>query len=247
MTFIELAPIRLAPPAYGDPALAHDATFSSWDRSLSAMRDVVNLGIGALNQAGAGLPELPGGSLEDYLVLPLSGDYGAIRQNAEACHQVHDALATWAGNLARLSIGFDPGWDGQAAASFFVRLNAYGLLARGLGEIVGRGSAVFDEIARISEQIGIEVERLIVAFGKALARLVRRLLEKVAGPVGWAAFALELVTHGLDAVTDIVDDVRLVLSIVDTLRDLRETVSDWAAQQHDNLGMFAELSALLAS
>lgn len=247
MTFIELAPIRLEPPAYGDPGLAHDTTFSSWDRSLSTMRDVVNLGIGALNQAGAGLPELPGGSLEELLVLPVSGDYGAIRQNAEACHQVHDALATWAGNLARLSIEFDPRWDGQAAASFFVRLNAYGLLARGLGEVVGRGSAIFDEIARCSEQIGIEVERLIVAFGKALARLVRRLLEKVAGPIGWAAFPLELVTEGLDAVTDIVDDVRLVLSIVDTLRDLRETVSDWASEQRERLGLFAELPALLAS
>lgn len=247
MALLDLAPIRLDAPAYGDRALAHDATFSSWDRSLSTMRDVVNLGIGALNQAGAGLPELPGGSLEELLVLPLSGDYGAIRQNAEACHQIHDALATWGGNLTRLSIALDPRWDGRAAGAFFLRLNALALLARGLGEVVGRGSVVFDEIAAGSERIGIEVERLVVAFGKALARLVRRLLEKVAGPIGWAAFALELVTEGLEAVTDIIDDVRLVLRIVDTLRDLRETVSDWASEQRDRLGLLAELPALLAT
>lgn len=234
-------PLRLVPPAPGDPALAHDATFVAWDRTFGAARDVVNLGIDALNQAGAGLPRLPTGSLEELLVLPLAGDYGAIAQNAEACRQVRDALDTWSANALRLSWATDRGWDGAAARAFLVRLDAHALGARLVGELVARGAAVLDEIAREAERIALEVERLVVCLGRTLARLARRLLEKVAGPAGWAVFALELATHGLDAVTDIVDDVRLVLSVVDALQDLQRTVAAWAGDQRARIAVLADL------
>ena len=186
MAIPDLAPLRLDPPERGGAVLLHDPTFTAWDEAFSTMRDTVNLGIDALNHAGAGLPKLPGGSLEDHLVLPLTGDYGAIRQNAAACHDVRDALHTWGDNVLRLSVGVRPGWGGEAAAAYLLRINAYGLVARGLGEVVARGSVVLEQVAVVSERIGIRVERLVVALGKARVRLARRLLTKRAGTAGWA-------------------------------------------------------------
>lgn len=244
---LDLQPVRadLGVPEAHDRALDHDATFTAWDHTFSTLRDAVNHGIRLLNHAGAGLRELPGESLEELLVLPLTGDYGRIRQNADACGRVRLALDTWGGNFARISLGLDPRWDGMAAAAFFARMQAYDLLARALGEVVGRGAAVFEEIATVSEAIGVVVERVIVALGRLLARLARKVLEKVAGPAGWTAFAVELATKGLHAMTEIVEDVELVLSLIAAARDLRDTVREWAEVQRQRLGLFAELPALV--
>ena len=245
---LDLHPLRahLAVPDPGARALDHDATFTGWDHTFSTLRDVVNHGIRLLNHAGAGLRELPGESLEELLVLPLTGDYGRIRQNADACGRVRLALDTWGGNFARISLGLDPRWDGLAAASFFARMQVCDLLARALGEVVGRGAAVFEEIATMSEAIGVVVERVIVALGRLLARLARKVLEKVAGPAGWTAFAVELATKGLHAVTEIVEDVELVLSLIAAARDLRDTIREWAEAQRQRLGLFSDLPALVA-
>ena len=240
-----LDPIPLDAPAKGEAQLAHDTTFTAWDGAFTSMRDVVNQGIDALNQVGAGLPRLPEESLETVLILPLTGDYAAIRRNANACGDVRDALHTWGDNILRISLGVGPGWSGQAAAAYLLRVNAFGLAARAIGETVGLGATVFDGIARVSERIGIQVERLVVELGKTLARLGRRLLSKVAGPAGWAAFAGELLLKGLDAVTDIVDDVRRVLELIEALRDLRDVVTAWVAEQRERLELFRELPSLL--
>lgn len=243
MLDLQLVGLHLTDPPPGEARLRHDATFGAWDASLSALRDIVNIAIRAINEVGAGLPLLPEGSLEELLVLPVSGDYGAIRQNAHACHQVADALGTWAGNLSRISVMVAPRWDGLAGLAFAVRLNAQALAARGVAEVVRRGSDLFDEVADVSERLGIRVEQLVVELGKALARLARRLLARVGGPAGWATFAAELALRGLDAVTDIIDDVRRVLGLVEDLRALHRTVGDWAELQQERLGLFRELVA----
>lgn len=224
-------PVDLPEPATGGRELRHDAGFVALDAGLSALRDTINLGIGALNQAGVGLPRLPEGSLEELLVLPLTGDYRRIRQNAEATHQVERALATYAGNVHRLSLAVDPRWGGQAASSYLLRVTAHGLAARGLAELVGEGSVVFDTIADYSERLGIEVEELVAELAERGRRVVRRLLTRVAGPAGWGVFALEVATQGLDAVTDIVDDIRRILEIVDRLLALKEEVAAWVEEQ----------------
>ncbi|MDN4173867.1 hypothetical protein QWY28_12970 [Nocardioides sp. SOB77] len=238
-----LVGLHLVDPEPGLPELRHDATFELWDASVSALRDVVNTGIRTLNQVGAGLPLLPEGSLEELLVLPLTGDYGAIRQNAAACHQVAAALGTWTGNLLRVAATVDPRWDGLAGTAFTARLGVQAVAARGLAEVVRRGSLLLEEIADVSERLGVRVEELLVDLGKAIARLARRLLARVGGPAGWATFAGELALRGLDAVTDIVDDVRRVVGLVETVVDLHRTVADWAAVQHDRLAVFEELAA----
>ena len=238
-----LVGLHLVDPAPGRPELRHDATFGLWDASISALRDVVNTGIRALNQVGAGLPTLPEGSLEELLVLPLTGDYGAIRQNATACHQVADALGTWTANLVRVSATVDPRWDGLAGTAFTARLGVQAVAAGGLAEVVRRGSLLLEEVAEVSERLGVRVEELLVDLGKAIARLARRLLARVGGPAGWATFAGELALRGLDAVTDIVDDVRRVLDLVDAVRELHRFVADWAEVQRDRLAVFGELAA----
>ncbi|MEV7430391.1 MULTISPECIES: WXG100 family type VII secretion target [unclassified Nocardioides] len=243
MVALHLVGLHLVDPEPGAAQLRHDTTFQLWDASISALRDVVNTGIRVLNQVGAGLPLLPEGSLEELLVQPLTGDYGAIRQNAAACHQVADALGTWTANLVRVGATVDPRWDGLAGTAFTARLGVQAVTARGLAEVVRRGSALLEEIADVSERLGVRVEELLVDLGKAIARLARRLLTRVGGPAGWATFAGELALKGLDAVTDIVDDVRRVLGLVDTVVALHRTVADWADVQRDRLAVFGELAA----
>jgi hypothetical protein len=240
-----LVSVRLEEPDRGEAQLDHDATFTAWDETFSTLRDTVNLGIGAANHAGAGLPRLPEGSLEELLILPLTGDYATIGQNAAACLDVRDALHRWADNVARLSVAVAPGWGGRAATAYLVRVNALGLAARGVGETVQAGAIVFEELAKFSELIGIQVEKLVVELGKTLLRLARRILSKVSGPAGWASFAAELVMKGLDAITDIIDDVKLVLKLIATLRDLHETVVDWVHEQQDRLELFRSLPSLV--
>ncbi|WP_244930004.1 hypothetical protein [Nocardioides sp. W7] len=239
--------IPLEAPDKGQAQLTHDATFTAWDDAFTTMRDVVNHGIDALNHVGAGLPRLPEESLESLLILPLTGDYATIQRNAAACVDVRDALHAWGDNILRISLAVDPAWHGQAAAAYLLRVNAFGLAARGIGETVRLGAIVFEEIAKVSERIGIEVERLVVELGKTLVRLGRRLLSKIAGPGGWAAFAGELLLKGLDAVTDIIDDVRRVLELIDHLRELRDVVVDWVEEQRHRLGLFRDLPSLVRS
>jgi len=241
-----LVDISLPAPAAGTREIAHDPTFTAWDRSFSELRDVANLGIDALNKAGAGLPRLPEESLEELIVRPLSGDYAVIRQNANACGDVRSALHVWADNLLRLSVGVDPAWGGQAATAYVVKVNLLGLAGRAVAELVGAGAEVLEVVAGFVERLAVEVERLLVDLGQALFRLVAKLSSKAAGPMGWAAFAAELVTRGLDAVTDIIDDVRLVVDLVRTLMDLRDTVTAWVSEQRERLALFAELPGLMS-
>lgn len=245
MTVLDVSRLRLDPPREGDPVLRHDPTFVAWDRGLSAARDVVNLGIGALNHAGAGLPELPRGSLEELLVVPLTGDHQVIRQNADACRQVEQALTTWSGDLTRLAAAVGSRWQGLAATAYGVRLGGRAAAGRALAELVGQGAGVLEEIAEFSEWLAVEVERLVVELGEVLARLVRKLLSRVGGPGGWALLAADLVVRGLDAVADIIDDIRLVVSLVDTLQELHETVTEWVATQRPRLEALRGLPDLM--
>lgn len=225
------AALGLVPPRAGGEERSHDTTFEAWDLGLSALRDVVNLGIRAINQAGVGLPELPDGSLEELLVLPLSGDWSAIRQNAVACHQVEDALSTWSRHVVGLGVHAALVWRGAAASSYVVRVEGLALAGRAVGLVVGRTALLLDEVADFCEALAVRVERLLVELGEALARLARRILTRAAGPLGWAVFAADVATSGIGAVTDIVDDVRRVADTIDTLTALQHQVADWARVQ----------------
>lgn len=210
----------------------HDPTFVAWDRSLSALRDTANVGIRALNQVGASLEELPEGSLEEVLVLPLTGDPSAIRGNAAACHDAETALAAWSGQLVHLSVEVAATWRGCAATAFLVRLDATAVAGAALAALVGQGARVFDAIAELSEHLALEVERLVVALGEALRRLAARLVTQVAGPLGWAV---------------LVDDVRRVSSLIAELHELQELTRDWVGEQRARLEVLLDLPRLLVA
>ncbi|PWN04808.1 hypothetical protein DJ010_04155 [Nocardioides silvaticus] len=234
-------PLDLPAPALGGHTRPHDAGFEALDAALGRIRDIANLGIEALNQAGLGLRKLPEGSLEELLVLPLTGDYRRIRQNALATGQVRDALGTYADNATLLSLAASPRWDGEAAAAFLLRVNGHALAARGFGFLVAETAPLFDLVADGSERLAIEVEELVMELVEVGGRLVRKLLSRVAGPVGWATWAAELALKGFDAVTDIIEDIERVLRIVDRLLELKGEVTAWVEEQRERLSLLLEL------
>ena len=234
--------VVLPDPALGEPRLRHDAEFRALDRTFDAIRDVVNQGIDALVELGFGLRRLPEESLEELVVLPLTGDYRRIRQNAEAVRHVDTAMTRYAHNTLRLGLATDPRWGGEAAASYLLRLGRHAAAARGAGELVALVAPVFEEVADHSERLAIEVEELVVELVEKGRRLVTRLLARVAGPAGWAVFAADVALNGLDAVTDLVDDARRLVAIVDRLTEMKGELVDWVGAQRERLSPLRELA-----
>lgn len=242
---LDADPLDLAEPDGGGRTMTHDAEFVALDATLCEIRDVVNRGVDVLNDLGAGLPRLPEGSLEELLVHPLTGHYPRIRQNAEAVHQVGDALVTYGDNVFRLGLGVDPRWGGQAASAYLLRLSGRGLLAHASGRLIHRGSVVFDEIADFSEKLAIKVEDRIMELIERGRRLVRKLLTRAAGPAGWAVFASDVALNGLDAVTDLIDDARTILAIIDELISMKGDVEAWVEEQRGRLALLQDLRELV--
>jgi len=242
---LDATPLDLGVPELGGHTRQHDAEFAALDAILGGIRDTVNLGIDALNEAGLGLRKLPEGSLEELLVMPLTGDYRRIRQNALATAQLRDALRTSSDNAVCLSVAAEPRWGGRAAASFLLRVNGHALAARGLGMLVAEAAPLFETVADWSERLAIEVEELVMELLERGARLVRKLLARVSGPAGWAMWAAELAVKGFDAVTDIVDDVQRLLWIIDRLLELKGEVVGWVEEQRERLSILLDLVDLV--
>ncbi|CAB4706062.1 unannotated protein [freshwater metagenome] len=245
MSAYAVGAVDLAVPELGERERADDATFAAWDAVFTTARDTVNHGVRALNGLGLDLPELPPGTLHELAVEPLVGDCEVIRQSADACHRVGDALAALAESTAAVAAVTAVRWSGLAGSACAARLGVDALALRAAGVVVEQGSWVFDEIADVCERLALSVQRAIVALGRAIERLARTVLTRVLGPAGWAALAAEVALRGLDVVSDIVDDVRLVVSLVEELLTLRESVADWAGAQRDRLDLLAHLPRLM--
>ena len=237
-------PLELPEPALGEAELLHDADFRALDATFGRIRDVVNLGIDAFNDLGLGLRRLPEGSLEELLVLPLSGDHHRIRQNADAVRYVETALVQYAASTARLAVAADPRWGGDAAAAYLVRLGVHAGVARGCAEVVTAAIPVLREVAEVAERTAIEVEELVVELVDRGRRLMARLLARVAGPLGWGVLATDVALHGLDAVTDLVDDARRLLAIIDRLTEMKGELSAWVEVQSGRLELLREVAAV---
>ncbi|MBF4161562.1 hypothetical protein [Nocardioides acrostichi] len=236
-----LVDLDLAPPVDGEATLTHDATFESWDFAFSLARDTINVAIHGLNGLGAGLPTLPEGSLEDLVVAPLTGDYGAIRGNGLALHEVDDALGVIGLNTASVARSVASEWHGLAGAACSARLAGASAGVAAVGELLGHGSVLFDGMARVSEQLGVRVEKLVVQVGTALARLVRKVATRFAGPAAWAALGLEIAQKGWGVVQDVIDDVEMVYDGIMNFLDLKADAIAWAEDCEHRLGVLAEL------
>ncbi|GAA3526612.1 hypothetical protein [Nocardioides daeguensis] len=235
-------PLVLPEPALGPDRLRHDAEFRALDRTFDRIRDTVNTGIDVLNGLGLGLRRLPEGSLRELVVLPLTGDHRRIRQNAEAIGYADAALARYAGSTTRLALAVGRRWEGEAAASYLLRLGRHAAAARAAGELLALTVPVFEEVARFAERLAVEVEELVVELVERGTWLMARLLARAAGPAGWAGFAAEVAVEGLDAVTDLVDGARRLVVIVDRLLSMKGEVIDWVDQQGDHLAAMRKIA-----
>jgi hypothetical protein len=241
-----LAPVELPTPSLGDRMIAHDVGFTVADRGWSMLRDAINDGIRLANSVGAGLPLLPTESLEELVVLPFSGDYRAIRRNANACGQVRDACAVWGDNFLRVGLAVASCWTGSASAALLGRLAVYAVAGRAIGAVVGAGALVFEEIASACEHLAVRVEHELAELGRVLLRLSRRLLEAVCGP-GAASLAFEVALHGWSVVSDIVHDICLVHTLISDLLALQDTVTGWVADWCTRLDLFSDLRGAWAA
>lgn len=234
--------MALPVPALGAEVLRHDAEFRALDATFGELRDVVNRGVDALCALGIDLPRLPEGSLDELLVLPLTGDHRRIRQNAEAVRQVADALGDYARSTAGLAVAVDPRWSGAAAASYLVRVGRHAAVAQGCAELVRAVAPAFEEVAEASERIAVEVEELVVELVEKARRLATRLLARVSGPLGWGVLAADVALHGIDAVTDLVDDVRRLVAIIERLTAMQGEVEAWVEEQRARLEALREVA-----
>lgn len=234
-------PLELPEPSLGESAFVHDARFRAMDATFGTVRDVVNLGVDALNDLGFGLRRLPEESLEELLVLPLSGDHHRIRQNADAVRHVEAALVQYAASTARLAVAADPRWGGDAAAAYLLRLGMHAGVARGCAEVVTAAIPVLVEVAEVAERTAVEVEELVAELVEKGRRLMARLLARVAGPLGWGVLAADVALHGIEAVSDLVDDTRRLLAIIDRLTEMKGELAGWVEVQQGRLEVLREV------
>lgn len=234
-------PLDLPAPARGEDVLVHDTDFRTLGEGFDRVRDVVNHGIDVLNELGFGLRRLPEESLAELVVLPLSGDHRRIRQNADAARHVEAALVQYAASTARLAVAADPRWGGDAAAAYLLRLGVHAGVARGCAEVVTVAIPVLGEVAEVAERTAVEVEELVVELVEKGRRLMARLLARVAGPLGWGVLAADVAIHGIDAVTDLVDDARRLLAIIDRLTEMKGDLATWVDEQRERLELLREV------
>lgn len=238
---LPVSDLALVVPALGEEALHHDADFVAWDDTFDAVRDTVNFGIRQLNHVGAGLPLLPEESLEELLVQPLAGDCAQIRQNADAARIAARAFGHWSRQVGLLGVQVAPVWGGEAGTALVGSVGGYAIAVGGADLLLAGGAAALELLATFSERIALTVERALVRLGQVLRRLAVRVAEKLSGLAGMAKLLVDVVSDRLGALTDIIDDLRLVIDLVEEVRSLfdevRTFVSDIEGRLRPLLGV----------
>lgn len=231
----------LVAPEDGDAELNHNKVFDwvadAWDGGIGTLKK----GVDFLRKLGFEVPDVPDKSLRDYVVYPLSGDWGAIRGNANACVICKKGMNTWGNNFSTLSVEVASVMQGQTSARLVGHLNLYNIAVRSMGTGVRAGGIVFKEIAKISERIGREVEDALVWLGKKIGKLLTKIGVRCIPYVGWGYLALELVFKGLDTFKDIWEDAVACINMVNDLFDLVDEVKAWAETQADRLDTFEDI------
>lgn len=242
-----VTPLLVTPSAGGQQyADDHNSTFTEIDGIWDSIRDEINDKIGWLNDVSPwDIPRLPETSLEEWVILPLSGDYRAIQANAEACQHADQAFGAWGDNFVAIATGMFGEWEGEAALAFQAHLALFGKAMTAVGSVVGWGSDAFDVIARFSEKLAIRVENIVVKLAQKLIALMEKVVKKAAGIWGWLATAFEVVWDGTHVITDLVDDVREVIDLIDACLDLVDTIKAWADEVRTKLEQLGEVVELV--
>lgn len=245
-----VADLDLPDPGEGKDALKHDPDWNMVSDGYDACRDTINSGIDRINGLGAPgvhLPRLSDKSLEDYIVYPLSGNYLKIQGNAEACDVVGSAMSQWGTNFSIFSAKMTAALRGEVSGALILHLNVYNLVMKGVGGCIDAGSTVFTQIAKVSEEIAVAVEKALVVMGKTLLRVSKKIASRVLGWLGWALLAKDLLERGFDAITDIYDDVMACIDIITACFDLVDTIKAWAEEAAGRLKQFQKLAEIVRS
>lgn len=232
---LRVADLPLSDPIATFDRVQHDADFAQWDKGFDLARDTINFGLRQLRHLGADVPLLPEESLEDLLVRPFSGDPTLIRQNADGCRIFSHAVAEWGDNLGSLALRVRPSWEGQAAASYLLRVGAYSTAADTAALLIRQSARLFERVAGFSERIAAVIERTWAKLGQVLGRLIVRIAEKLAGVGGVVKAVVDVLQHGIGVITDIIDDVREIIDLIDRVRDLVSTVTDFVRETERGL------------
>ncbi|GAA4672525.1 hypothetical protein [Nocardioides nanhaiensis] len=229
-----------------DGQLNHNEQWESLSGGYDSLRDTINTGIDRINSLGVvSIDRLPETSLDEFVVYPLSGDYLAIGGNANACNQVQTDMSTWGMNFTLVSGEVTLALQGQVEASLIAHINAYNAVMQAIGLVVGAGSEVFDSIALVSERIAVQVENALVTMLRILGRVSAKIATRVLGWFGWAMLAKDIIERGAEAITDIVDDVRTCIEIIQACFDLKDAIEAWAEEQAQRLETFQEIQDLM--
>lgn len=228
----------LSEPERGDDSLNHNNKFDwvaeAWDGGVS----ILEQGVEMLREIGFDAPEVPVKSLRDYVVYPLSGDWGAIRANGNACTSCQAGMAIWGTNFSKLSLDVAAVMQGQTSLALTAHMNLYNVAATAIGWGVSNGQAVFDEIAELCERIGREVEDALTWLGDKITKLLTKIGTRLIPFAGWGLLAIEVAIKGKDAFLDIWEDVTGCFDMVSDLVGLVDEVEAWATAQAERLDAF---------
>jgi hypothetical protein len=237
----------LGSPADGGSSMEHDARFDAAAAAWDKARDTINDGIGLLNGLGAGITPLTELGLRDYLVYPLAADYTAIGRNANACKDIDKGFDAWARNLRQLAAKTPQSLEGETGAAVAATFLAFGRAMDLAGDALAKGALAFEGIARVSEKIAVEVEKVLVLLGTKITELATKVGSRLipfAGELQMAFHALEDLFSGgspLDQFKDIIDDIETVRGIIEDCLDLKKTIRAWAQAQAGRLESFHDV------
>lgn len=229
----------------GGEELDHDEGFEvaaeAWDKA----RDLINEVLDKAAAVGVHLGTLPDKSLRDYVVFPLSGDYGQIRANADACGALDDAMGGWGDNFTQLAAKSYTAIEGSAGDGLRAHFVLYGRTMSKVGDCIGRARVVFDAIAAASERIAVKVERVLALLGRRLLSLASRIAGRVNPVISAVKFVGTAISkspkEAVEELADIVRDVTLVYDTIQKCFDLADTVRAWAEAQAGRLRAFDDV------
>lgn len=242
--FFDVEDLTLEEPGEGKETMKHDGGWEIASEGYDKTRDGINDAIDSINSLGVSLPKLSEKSLEDYIIYPLSGNYKLLQGNAEACGHCDTGFGEWALNFARLGGQVTVAMKGQTANKLAAHMGLYGVVMVAIGEVIGKGSKIFDEIARMSERIAVRVEKALVKLTTKLSKLVTKLSSKFTA-FGWVIFAAEVIEKGWEAVTDIYDDIMACKDIITACFGLAEEIKAWAEVMADSLEKMKQIKEMV--
>jgi len=254
---LDPVPIDLSEPEKGGEQLAgkHDDRFQVASDTWDGFRDTINSGIDGINwaigvarDAGvdiADVPKLPTDSLREMIVYPLSGNYEVIQRNGNACTIMGQAMRDWGTNFSLLSGKTTLALKGQASLGLIAQLNAYNLVLKAVGTGLAQGEHVYAWVAKVSEEIAIVVEKVMVKMSLKLAKVASRIGSKAVPIIGWVSLAWDIIDKGFAAITDIWNDIQELIQMIEDCKQLVDEVDAWAQVAADRLKVFEKILDLV--